>query len=259
MSKKIQTEEKGVIKARPLPVAPMSAEILIADAVKQGASVETIEKLIGLQERMKATHAKEQFVQALASFQADCPIIEKTKKVMNKDGVTVRYQYAPLDSIVTQVKDILSKNALSYTIDTENKDDTIIATAKITHVLGHSETSSFAIPIDKEGFMSMPQKYASALTFAKRYALCNALGILTGEDDTDATDVGKEKEAKSDKSKIIFNLRTLGAETDTKEKIEKVVLEATQLKLEDKNYSEIISLLEILVKEKQEYDETQKV
>jgi hypothetical protein len=33
---------------------------------------------------------------------------------------------------------------------------------------------------------SANQDYASALTFAKRYAFCNAFGIMTGDADTDA-------------------------------------------------------------------------
>jgi len=256
-----KTKTKEVVvkpKEQKLATAPTTTETLIAEAVKQGASVETLEKLIELQERVKATYAKEQFIQALAAFQSECPIIEKTKKVLGKDG-KVRYQYAPLDSIVVQIRGILTKNNLSYTIDTKNENEMIVATAKITHTLGHSETSSFAIPIDKEGYMTTPQKYASALTFAKRYALCNALGILTGEEDTDATDVGPEKDAKSEKSKIIFNLRTLGYDTSKKEEIEKAVKKATSLVLEEKNYGEIISRLEITVKENQQYDESQEV
>jgi len=81
-----------------------------------------------------------------------------------------------------------------------NEPGFITAVCKITHNLGHSEESAFRIPIDTEGYMSAPQKYASALTFAKRYAFCNALGILTGEDDFDATDVEKKPEIVSVKS-----------------------------------------------------------
>jgi hypothetical protein len=38
--------------------------------------------------------------------------------------------------------------------------------------------------------MTTPQKFASALTFAKRYAFCNVLGILTGDKDDDANTAG---------------------------------------------------------------------
>ncbi len=102
--------------------------------------------------------------------------------------------------------------------------------------------------------MTAPQKYASAQTFAKRYTLCNALGISTGDDDTDATDVKKEPDAKSDKAKIVFLLRALGKKTDTKDEVFGAVRELTKLEADEKNYGEIVDRLQILVNEKQTYD-----
>ena len=42
--------------------------------------------------------------------------------------------------------------------------------------------------------MSQTQVEAAALTFAKRYAFCNAFGILTGDEDTDAKPATGEKD-----------------------------------------------------------------
>ncbi len=78
----------------------------------------------------------------------------------------------------------------------------MIATCKITHILGHSETSTFEAPIDKDSYMSAPQQYAAASTFAKRYAFCNALGILTGDEDNDAVGVG----SKTQEKKSVFDV-----------------------------------------------------
>ena len=235
------------------PTQP-TVEILISQAITQGLPVETMEKLFALKERHDANVAKEAYVMAMSSFQSECPIIEKTKKVLNKDGRTVRYQYAPIDAIAEQIKKPLADNGLSYKWEVENKPGFINATAVATHRLGHSERSSFEVPIDTEGYMTAPQKYASALTFAKRYSLCNILGISTGEEDTDATDVGKESDVKDVKAKIMFLLRSLGNETKEKEQIVEAVKKLTGLALEDKNYSEIVSRLEVLVAEKQEND-----
>ena len=127
----------------------------------------------------------------------------------------------------------------------------------MTHILGHSESSDFEVPIDTEGYMTAPQKYASALTFAKRYSLCNALGISTGDEDTDATDVGKQTDVKSTKAKIMFLLRRLGHEPKSKADIEKVVDKLTQLKLVEANYDEIVGRLEALVSEKEEFEKSQ--
>lgn len=226
-------------------------EVLIAQAIEKGLPVETMEKLLAMQERWEAAQAKKEFVVALSQFQSDCPVVGKTKKVLNKDG-TLRYQYAPLDSIVEKIKKPLKSAGLSYTWDVRNDEGFITAVATITHERGYSQTSEFKIPIDKEGFMTAPQKYASALTFAKRYSLCNALGISTGEEDTDATDVGKEKDAKSVKSNIVLKLRQLGKPTKSKTEIEASVKELAQLELTPENYTEIDSRLSVIISESHE-------
>jgi len=225
-------------------------DAIIAQAVQAGASVETMERLFALRKEMKAEAAQEAFVRAMARFQAECPVIEKSKKVLNKDGRTVRYQYAPLDAIVTTVRPILAKCGMSYSIDTINDDTGITATCKVTHELGHSDTSSFKVPVDKEGFMTAPQKVASALTFAKRYAFCNALGILTGDEDTDATDVNKEKKPRDVKAQIVFLLNALGHANKTRTEVAEGVKTLTQLELVDANFDEIRNRLEVLVEER---------
>ena len=226
----------------------------IQQAIQNNLPVEAMEKFFALYEKVEAKKAKEAYITALSRFQSKCPVIERSKKVFNKDGRTIRYQYAPLDSIIEQVRNILADNGLSYKWEVENRPEFIKATAIITHELGHSEASSFEVPIDKEGFMTAPQKYASALTFAKRYTLCNALGISTGDEDTDATDVNKEPEVKSDKAKIVFLLRALGEEAKTKDQAEKIVKQLTNMQLIEKNYPDVVDRLEVLVQERQAYE-----
>jgi len=98
----------------------------------------------------------------------------------------VRYQYAPLEVIVQQVKSLLQLHGFSYTVDAEVEPGLVRATCKATHQAGHSQTSTFSVPIDKDAFMNPAQQCASALTFAKRYAFVNAFGILTGDEDDDS-------------------------------------------------------------------------
>lgn len=247
------TKQITKVKPQNKPVN-QPVEGLIAQAIEKGLPVETMERLFALREKVKAEYAKEQFTQALADFQKDCPIVEKNKKVLNKDGRTLRYQYASIDNIIGSIKAPLSQNGLAYSFSVEQTENKIKATCTITHIAGHSSTSSFEIPIDKEGYMTEPQKYASALTYAKRYALTNALGLVGTEEDTDATDVGKNGDVKDTKAKIIFLLRSLGHEPKDKEAISQKVKELTQLELNDKNLDDIRGRLELLVKEKQEFD-----
>ncbi len=240
------------LKTAAVAVAGDEPSNFIQLAIQNGASVEVMEKLFALHEKVAAERARGAYVSAISNFQSKCPIIQKTKKVNGKDG-KLRYQYAPLETIIEGIKGILAENKLSYRWEVENKPDIIKATAIITHESGHSESSSFEIPIDKEGYMTAPQKYASALTYAKRYALCNALGISTGEEDVDATDQGKEAEPKLPKAKVAFLLRSLGYDTTNKkpEEVAKKITELTQLTCEKENLSEIVARLSMLVEEQQ--------
>ena len=169
-----------------------SVDSFIGQAISKGASIETLEKLLTMRRELKAERAKEEFDSAMSKFQGACPIIKKEKIVKNKDG-SVRYRYAPLDSIVKQVKKLIQDNGFSYTINALFEENGITAICRVTHETGHSQESTFKAKTDPEAFMNIQQKSGSALTFAKRYAFCNAFGILTGDEDNDAATAGKPK------------------------------------------------------------------
>ena len=82
-------------------------------AIEKNLPVETMERLFALSREVKADQAKEAFVSAMANFQKEVKTIKKTKPVKSKDG-TLRYMYAPIDSIVEQIKKPLADNNLSY-------------------------------------------------------------------------------------------------------------------------------------------------
>lgn len=239
-----------------------SVDNFIQQAIASGAPVETLEKLFALHKEVKADNAKTAFVEALTKFQADCPIIEKTKDVLNKDGRTIRYSYAPIDSVVKQIKKTLSDSKLSYSWDVELKEKHMKVSCKLTHILGHSETSSLEIPIteapkSRDGYslMSQPQTYATAQTYAKRYTLLNVLGIATAEEDDDAISAGKDAGPKNIKASIMTNLKALGQDIDNttpKEEIAKAVKNLTQLDLVEKNYQEINNRLSVKITERNE-------
>lgn len=235
-----------------VPEARDAAEVqgFISQAIAANAPVETMERLFALRGQIKAEYAKEQFTEALGRFQQDCPVIKKTRKVMNKDGRSVRYQFAPLDAISEQIKDALRENKLSYSWDTKREQNNMVVTCKITHVLGHFETSTIEIPIDSEGFMTAPQKVASATTFAKRYTLLNALGITTADEDDDSLSTPKQGEPKNIKSVIMLRLRELGQKTDTKANIAAAAKKLTQLDLTDENEPAIADRLQALIDER---------
>lgn len=162
-------------------------EMLIAQAIDQKVPIETMEKLLALMTRVKAERAREAYYTALAQFQAECPIIKKLRPVYDKDE-ELRYSFAPLNDIVNQVGDHLKNNGFSYDFKSKQTDTEYTAICIPHHILGHSESTEFTIPVDKKAYMSDPQKVGSACSFANRYAFRNAFGILTGDNDNDAQD-----------------------------------------------------------------------
>jgi len=164
----------------------LSIEELISQAVVNGTPVETMEKLLAMRRELKAEAAKEAFDDDMAKFQGDCPVITKTKSVATKTGKKA-YSYAPLDVIVAQTKGPLRDHGFSYKIDTETLEGKVKVTCIVKHKAGHRDQTSVEVPLGtKTDIMSNTQVVAAALTFAKRYAYCNAFGILTGDEDDDA-------------------------------------------------------------------------
>lgn len=186
MNTKAELMEKST---QVVPLPDSAPESLLGKAIERGASIETIEKLLAMRAELRAERAREEYYSAMAAFQSSCPVIEKSRIVKSKDGKE-RYRYASLDDIAAVASPILSKHGLSYTTKAEFKQGFVIAHCIVNHIGGHSETSSFEVPIDTEAFMNDAQKAGSALSYAKRYAFKNAFGILTGDVDDDADSTG---------------------------------------------------------------------
>ena len=166
---------------------------LISQAIEKDVSVETMEKLLAMRKDLKAEYAKEQYDSAMAEFQADCPEIEKTKEVKTKGG-QIAYKYAPIEAIVRQVKETLRKHGFSYAVQTQAKDKLVKSICIVKHKFGHSENYEMEVPLgNKTQVMSDSQVVAAASTFSKRYAFCNAFGILTGDGDNDGADTNPVK------------------------------------------------------------------
>jgi hypothetical protein len=161
---------------------PKSPIELMALAVQSGADVGTLERIRDLIEWNEKREAKRAYDDALAAFQAECPTLKRTVA-----GAQGRYRFTPLDHIIEQVRPLMERHGLSRRFTTEQVNPTTVRVSVIiTHKTGHSETSSVDIPVDKRNnLMSDPQQVGGAITFAQRYALQLALGIVTAGDDRD--------------------------------------------------------------------------
>lgn len=170
----------------------INAEVLIASGIEKGVPVETMERLLAMRKELKAEWAKEQYDLAMATLQGELPEIKKSTDVKDKNDKK-RYGYAKLEHIVAQTKEPISRNGFSYKTEIENDDKFLTARCIVTHKFGHVEVSTFTVPISNEDHMTEVQKFGARSTFAKRYAFCNAFGIITADNDVDGDVKGKAK------------------------------------------------------------------
>ncbi|MHB1799627.1 MAG: ERF family protein [Vulcanimicrobiaceae bacterium] len=173
------------------PVAVTPAELLQM-AVARGADIDKLEKLMELQLKWEANEARKAYMNAMAAFKASPPKLVKNKhvKFTTQKGVT-EYDHATLDSIVEIVGAALSAQGLQHSWRTEQLDGGLIkVTCILTHILGHTESTSLQGGRDESGGKNNIQAVGSTVSYLQRYTLLAITGLATGDMDDD----GKQSE-----------------------------------------------------------------
>lgn len=150
-------------------------------AISQNAGIETIERLMALQERNQERQAKRAFDEAISAAKAEMPIIIKSQAV-SFSGTA--YNYEDLADIAKAVDPILSKHGLSYRFRTSSdaKEATITMFCILSHKDGYSEENSLTAKNDVSGSKNPIQALGSTQTYLQRYTLKAALGLAAAKD-----------------------------------------------------------------------------
>lgn len=149
---------------------------LIDRATANGATPETLEKLLALQERFEANQARKAFDTAISEAKAEIPPI-----VRNATGHNSK-KYVDFAAIARVVDPILSRHGLSYRFRSE-QGERINVTCILSHRDGHSEQTTLSGPADTSGNKNAVQAIGSTLTYLQRYSLIQALGLAAAHDD----------------------------------------------------------------------------
>lgn len=163
-------------------ITPMD---MLDRAVANGAGIETLEKLMALQERWEANQARKAFDEAMAAAKAEIPTIIKNRVVdyTSQKGRT-NYRHEDLGEIAKTVDPILSRHGLSYRFrTTSNLNEPVTVTCIVSHRAGHSEENTLCAGRDDSGNKNSIQGVGSTLTYLQRYTLKAALGLAASNDD----------------------------------------------------------------------------
>lgn len=122
--------------------------------------------------------------QALVALQLDLPTIAKTEtaKVTSEKG-SYSYSYAGLATVASAIYPKLAQHSLSFTsFPTLNEAGRFVLRYTLMHASGASRSGDFPLAND----FKTPQAMGSAITYARRYALCAVTGVAPEDDDGQA-------------------------------------------------------------------------
>ena len=128
---------------------------------------------------------------ALAIAQGAIQPVERNRevKVKLKAGGEYGFSYATMDAIVDAIREPLSTNGISWVQGVDGSTNGTIVETLIMHKSGQWFSTVTPVRIDGSG----AQAVGSGITYAKRYGLTAALGIVTEDDDDGNEADGNER------------------------------------------------------------------
>jgi hypothetical protein len=181
--------EQRLTVAQPTPLELLSSLVRPGNLTPESVSV--AKELISLMEHMEDRKAEREFAEAFGRLQGSLKAFTATKAVPDKNG-NVRYSYLPYDEIMRKVQPLLEANGFSVSFSTDLKENRIVQTCTLQHVAGHHRDYLAFVRAGAGPYgATETQADGAAMTYAKRYSLCNALNIVVDRDtDGDARNEG---------------------------------------------------------------------
>lgn len=124
--------------------------------------------------------------EALVALQAHLPRVAKDQEARvtsQRTGKTHSYKYADLADVSEAILPLLAQHGLSFTAAPTIIEDSarFVLDYSLRHVSGEQTGGLYPLPAS-----GSPQEIGSAITYARRYALCAVTGLAPGGDDDDA-------------------------------------------------------------------------
>lgn len=180
------TQRETAVSTQQDQVPANSPMGMMMAAMKQGATLDQVEKMMDLQERWEHREAEKAFNDALAAFKAEAVEIIKRRQVdfTSQKGRTY-YKHAELSDVVEAVGPALSKHGFAWSWKTEQDGGTVRVTCILKHRQGHADSVSLEAGADQSGNKNSIQAIASTVTYLQRHTLKAITGVSEKGDDTD--------------------------------------------------------------------------
>ena len=164
--------------------ATLDVGALINIAVQRGDSIDVLNRLFDLQQRVSAESAKQQFNRALANFAGEHVSAIRGKLIT--DGPLKGKKFAELSDVLDAATPVLAKFGLKLTYrDIEDGKDWIKLACVLRHDAGHSEEVAFGGPVDTGPGRNGLQARKSTVAYLRRITALMILGIAEKDEDDD--------------------------------------------------------------------------
>ncbi len=158
---------------------------LIYAMVERGVDPDKIGKMIDHAQRWEENRAAQGFADALTGFQAECPAVKKSNPVKDRSG-KVMYKFASFDDVMDVAKPYLAKHKIVPSFSLRSVEHGQLEIRCRIRVGIHFEDSFVTASAPAIQNANDTQRAGGAITYLKRYALCNALNIVVEGEDNDA-------------------------------------------------------------------------
>ena len=165
-------------------VETMNIGTMLAKAIDAGLTrdnAETMEKLVGLYERMQEKDAERQYNAAFNAMQAEIPEFEADGIIPN------RGKYLRFETAMHKLKPILARHGFSISFTQTTDEKRVTSTCHLRHNAGHSVPTTFAVRFGGKADTET-QADCKASTTAQRYALKHALGLIIHQEMSEDAD-----------------------------------------------------------------------
>ena len=197
MSDIILRPDQQVADAKqPLALSPADRVVSMMERVLDGGitadNVAAFKVLTEVFERQEDRRAESLFAAAFVALQHEIPKVQATKPVPDKFGVA-KYYFAPFEEIDEQLRPLALKHGFTYSFaeGPAGQPGKITKTCCVQHIAGHKRSNSYSVRIGNgPPGATESQADASAHSYAKRGALCDAFSIVVKGLDNDARNLG---------------------------------------------------------------------
>jgi len=168
-----------------VPAAGPDPLSILDKAITSGVGSADLTRLYELVERHRAAQAAEAFARAVTSFQAECPVVKKSRRAEIRGKTEYGYSFASFDDVMAAAAPILARHGIVVTFSFPPAEGPMIRVICRVRVGTHVEETEMTVPVPVMS-VNDTQRLGAAVSYAKRYALCAALNIVVSDEDDDA-------------------------------------------------------------------------